>query len=112
MNTTGCQCFEPGARVAWADQADIGMTAHFWDISRMRCARCGTPWLRAFLEHEAFTRSGRHYRAPTTNEALAGVTSEAALHIIEMATFRIAGGSRFDGVERVISGPGKLISTP
>lgn len=112
MSTTGCQCFEPGARVEWAGQSGIGVTADFWDISHMRCARCGTPWLRGFLEIEAFSRSGRFYRAPVTDAALAEITPDAALRLIEEAPLRIAGGSRFDGVEHVISGPGKLMVSP
>jgi hypothetical protein len=45
-----------------------------------------------------FSRSGRHYRSPTTDEALQGVRRpEDALSLIEKASFRIAGGSRFGG---------------
>jgi hypothetical protein len=73
----------------------------------MRCDRCGTPWLRAYLEHEVFSKSGRHYRAPTTDGALEGVTAEKALALIEQASFRIRGGSRF-GTTEVNTGPGKL----
>lgn len=112
MSTTLCQCFVPSTTVAWTDQAEIGVTDRYWELSRMRCSKCGTPWLSAFLEFEAFSRSGRHYRAPTNDAALEAITPEIALHIIRDATFRIAGGSRFDGVERVVNGPGKLFETP
>jgi len=107
-----CVCLKPDEGVEWSDRADIGMTSDYWEVTRMRCAKCHTPWIRAFIEYEAFPRSGRYYRAPTTDPALFGVTPEAALHIIETASLRIAGGSRFDGVERVISGPGKLMASP
>jgi hypothetical protein len=59
------------------------------------------------LEHEAFSKSGRHYRAPTTDQALEGATAEKALALIEQASFRIGGGSRF-GTPEVNTGPGKL----
>lgn len=112
MSTSLCQCFVPGITVAWADETDIGVTDRYWDLSKMRCRGCGTPWLRAFLEYEAFSRSGRHYRAPTSDAALETITPEAALRIIKMAAYRIAGGSRFDGVEHVLNGPGELLETP
>lgn len=78
----------------------------------MRCAHCGTLWLRAFLEYEAFSRSGRHYRAPTTDQDADGVSADDALHIIEIAPFKIAGGSRFDGQERIVKDTGKLMEAP
>lgn len=112
MNTALCQCFVPGTTVAWTDKAEIGVTDRYWDISRMRCSKCGTPWLRAFLEFEAFSRSGRHYRAPVSDVVLEGITPGIALQIIRGATFRIAGGSRFDGVEHVVNGPGNLVEAP
>lgn len=76
----------------------------------MRCAQCHTPWLRAFLEYESFSRSGRHYRAPTTDEALMDITAPEALQVIEGAAFRIRGGSRFDGRDSVSDGPGVLFN--
>ncbi len=112
MNTTDCQCRVPNSPPTLAEQIDIGVTKDYWFISRLRCTNCGTPWLRAFMEHEAFSRSGRHYRAPVTDEALIGLDPERALAILDEAAFKIAGGSYFDGVETVIKGPGKLISSP
>ncbi|MBY4594620.1 hypothetical protein [Ottowia caeni] len=103
MNSTDCECRVPNSPPTLAEQIDIGVTEDYWYISRMRCSSCGTPWLRAFMEHEAFSRSGRHYRAPVTDAALIDITPEAALTLIENATFKIAGGSYFDGVEIVIA---------
>ena len=84
---THCLCFEPSSRMEWAD---IGMTDGYWDIASMRWGICGTQRLRAFQEIEAFSRSGRHYRTSTTDKELTSITSEAALHIIEVTKFRIA----------------------
>ncbi|WP_428852593.1 hypothetical protein [Imbroritus primus] len=112
MNITPCQCFSPGFKIPWAEKSDIGVTDRDWELSKLRCGKCSTPWLRAFLEYEAFSCSGRYYRAPTSDSALETITPDAALRIIKDATFRIAGGSRFDGVEHVIHGPGELLETP
>lgn len=112
MNKHTCPCFVPGYSGEWTDRADIGVTDHFWEVSRMRCAQCGTPWLRAFLEHEAFSRSGRYYRMPVTDAALEALTPDAAVCMIETVAFRIAGGSRFDGMEHVISGQCSLLEAP
>ena len=111
MTADACECFKPNGTTQWTDRTDIGATAD-WNVTCMRCAKCGTPWLRAFIEHEAFSRSGRFYRAPVTDAELSGITADAALARIEAAPLRIAGGSRFDGVERVSSGPGQLMTAP
>jgi hypothetical protein len=60
-----------------------------------------------------FSRSGRHYRSPTTDEALQSVRRpEDALSLIEKTSFRIAGGSRFGGDDFMSPGPGALNSNP
>lgn len=107
-----CVCLKPDADVAWTDRADIGMTSGYWEVTRMRCAKCHTPWIRAFIEYEAFPRSGRFYRAPTTDAALDGVSPEVGMFIIEDSEFKIAGGSHFDGVEHVVRGHGPLKDSP
>jgi hypothetical protein len=112
MNPNACQCFAAGAKVDWIDQAFLAVTDAYWEISRMRCSGCGTLWARAFLEYEAFSRSGRHYRAPVTAAALDRANPEAVLRLIEAAELRIVGGSRFDGVEHLVRGPGKLLEAP
>lgn len=78
----------------------------------MTCDRCGTTWLRAFLEHEAFSRSGRYYRAPVSALKPIDLPPETALSLIQAAPFKIAGGSRFDGKERAVTGAGKLLEAP
>ncbi|MDO3558285.1 hypothetical protein Q3O98_03880 [Ralstonia pseudosolanacearum] len=107
-----CECVSPNEDVTWQDRGFIGATADYWEISRLRCAKCGTQWASAFLEYEAFSRSGRHYRAPVTDTSLEEITPEAALRLIEAAPLRIAGGSRFDGIECVDRGPGELFASP
>lgn len=107
-----CECFAPNKDVTWQDRGFIGTTEDYWETSRMRCAKCGTQWVSAFLEYEAFSRSGRHYRAPVDGSALKEMTPENALRLIEGAPVRIAGGSRFDGVEHVDRGPGELLAAP
>ena len=70
----------------------------------MRCTSCGTTWLRAYLAHEMFPRAGRYYRLPVSDEQLDGLTATAAQQLIEEAECRIAGGSRFSGVECLVEG--------
>ena len=107
-----CICLQPGAAVEWTDRADIGMTNNYWEVTRMRCAKCQRPWIRAFIEYEAFPRSGRFYRAPSTDAALDRVSPAAGMAIIEDAEIKIAGGSYFDGVEHVVRGHGRLVASP
>ncbi|MDX9844864.1 MAG: hypothetical protein RBT42_14045 [Aquabacterium sp.] len=112
MTASSCDCRSPNNEVHWQDWRDLGMTDRYWELSFMRCRGCGAPWLRAFLEYEAFSRSGRYYRAPVEEAALPGLTPDAALTLIEAAPFKIAGGSRFDGQERVVIDAGKLLDAP
>lgn len=78
----------------------------------MRCAKCGATWLRAFIEYEAFSRSGRYYRIPIPKATLEDLTPEAGLLAIENAPFKIVGGSYFGGIERSIAGAGRLLDSP
>lgn len=112
MTASSCDCQSPINEVQFQGRHEIGMTDRFWEVSVMKCCNCGAPWLRAFLEYEAFSRSGRYYRAPVQEADLAGLTPDAALGLIETAPFKIAGGSRFDGREVVVNGAGTLLESP
>lgn len=112
MRDTLCDCFVPGKRVVWTDITDIGMTGNYWDVTRMRCGQCHTLWLRAFLEHEGFSYSGRFYRASSTDAVMDRITPDTALSIIDQAPVKIAGGSRFDGVEHLVNGKGGMLISP
>lgn len=104
-STPPCPCYRPRSQASCTQEADIGITDDGWDITRMRCNRCGTTWLRAYRAYEMFPRAGRYYRLPVSDEQLEGLTATAAQHLIEAAECRIAGGSRFSRVECLVEGP-------
>ncbi len=37
-----CQCFDPSAEPRCTDRINIGVNEDYWELSRMRCAMCGT----------------------------------------------------------------------
>lgn len=112
MNKPDCSCVTLGATRGWTEGADIGTSSGYWDVSRICCGQCGTLWLQANLEHLAFSRSGRFYRAPVTDDMLEALTPDDGMSLLKSATMRIAGGSLWDGVEHVSVGPGELQEWP
>ncbi len=112
MNKPTCSCFTPGAMRSWTDRADIGVSSGYWDVSTIRCGKCGTLWLQGNFEISAYSRSGRFYRTPVTETELEAITPDAGISLLKSAALRIAGGSLWDGVEHVSVGPGELQEWP
>ena len=76
---------------------DLGMDAHFAEVSVLLCQNCGQHWLRYFYENEAFTASGRWYLGAITPTQLAALTSESAKAILEGLDWYAYGGSFYGG---------------
>lgn len=103
-----CQCFDINAQAEWTNSEYLFSTNEYWEISRLQCAHCGMLWLRAFLEYESFSQSGRHYRTPISKNQLQDIIADDAISILEAAEFRIAGGSYFNGKLFVSQNPAPL----
>lgn len=71
------------------------------EITVERCRRCGTLWLRYFIEHPNFTASGRWCRAPVTGQDLRTLTSDSVLAYLATQPFYIYGGSFFGSTGEV-----------
>lgn len=65
------------------------------EVSIEACIRCGTKWLHYFVEHEAFTASGRWFRAPISDEAIATLIPEQAVPFLQLQPWHFVGGSYF-----------------
>jgi hypothetical protein len=97
--TLPCTCYRPGTKASLSEESDIGITDDGWDVTRMSCTHCGTPWLCAYFREALFPRAGRYYRVPLDAGQLGPLTASAALQLIESSERRLAGGSRFSTVE-------------
>jgi hypothetical protein len=101
-----CDCTEG----AWGGEnfevTDLGMDAHFGDVSVFRCRRCRRLWLHYHYENEAFTASGRWYHGLIAPEMENSVTVDTAHDILEKLDEYWCGGSYFGG--RVFKRRGKL----
>jgi len=103
MNRTAiplpCTCYRPGTKASLSEESDIGITDDGWDITRMSCSHCGTPWLCAYFREELFPRAGRYYRVPMNVGQRDHLTATDAMKLIESSERRMVGGSRYSSVE-------------
>lgn len=68
----------------------------FADVTIQTCLHCGTKWLNYLVQFEAFTGSGRWYRAVVTEKELTTMTPENAVAFLEHVPFYMYGGSYFE----------------
>lgn len=99
MSESECRCCTPPfwymdyeSRPVRVDET----AARFAEVSVERCKLCGQKWLRYFYEYEAFSKSGRWYRVPISDEEAASVTATTAVQIMCRSSWHFRGGSYFD----------------
>ena len=93
-----CRCYSPPFDYRDFVSTPIGIdttNGRHGEVSSEVCAHCGTKWLHYFVEYEAFTASGRWFRAPISDEALATLTSEQAVPFLERQPWHFSGGSYY-----------------
>ena len=76
----------------------------YGEVTLLTCVHCGTKWLHYLVEYEAFTASGRWFRAPISEEAIATITPEQAVPFLEQQPWHFLGGSYFRSRGRRSSG--------
>src|SRR5258706_14617618 len=77
----------------------------FADVHLQHCPNCGLFWLSYQFEFEAFSESGRWYRAEIPAHIASTVTSETAAAVLEALPCYETGGGYFGGVPLIRSGP-------
>ena len=92
-----CRCLEGEFFYKDLEERYLGMDQHFGEVSLETCKLCGQHWLKYAYENEAFTASGRWYRAPINSGLTSHITSASAKDIIEHMPWYYAGGSYFSG---------------
>jgi hypothetical protein len=93
----GCGCAEtdqrlPDIRVERAIGEDK-TKGRYAEVELVRCTRCGTSWVKYFVEYEAFTGSGRWAMAPIGAAAAAAIRPEEVPAYLEAAPWFVFGGS-------------------
>ena len=82
--------------------------ARFGEVWLRTCPDCGRHWLFYRVEHEAFTGSGRWFRAVVSPEVAEAVTPRTAAVELARSHYRIYGGSYFDTPRKVARAPGSV----
>lgn len=75
------------------------------EVTLETCVHCGTHWLKYLIEHEAFTASGRWFRAPVPEAELATLTADTALAFLERQPWHFYGGSFYRSTGARFPGP-------
>jgi hypothetical protein len=104
-----CGCFTYAYQHLVPD-GELGMDAHFTEVSRLRCTRCGQQWLRCFYEAEAFSESGRWYLGAISTAQASRLTVASAKAILEGLSWYYYGGSYYQGQQGKTSGAIALYS--
>lgn len=100
-----CNCEKP----VWLyhlDKVDVIVVGidrnegRFGDVKIIKCPACGNLWLHYHVEYEAFSKSGRWFRALISPEEVNQITPENAVNILEKKEWHIYGGSYFETMGR------------
>lgn len=103
-----CRCFSPPFDYRDFVSTPIGIDAtngRHGEVSLETCTHCGTKWLHYLVEYEAFMDSGRWFRAPISQEALATLTADQAVPFLERQPWHFLGGSYFKSHGQRAAGP-------
>ena len=86
--------------------AELGMDAHYAEVSLLVCPDCLQPWLRYCFELEAFSNSGRWYLGAFSPDEVEALRAEEAKALLENLPWYYCGGSYYSG--HVYRSSGKL----
>lgn len=104
-----CICRTNLAKGLLSEQ-DFGLDRNSAHVSILKCAICHQFWLHYFYENEVFSRSGRWYFAPISNQIRNEMKANKAKEILESMPVYWCGGSYFEGF--VIQASGPIALTP
>jgi hypothetical protein len=93
-----CRCMTPAVDFGDFDSQAVGIDetrGRHGEVSVETCKECGTRWLRYFVEYEAFSQSGRWYRAIVSADVLATLKPEDSVGVLEQVPWYFYGGSYF-----------------
>lgn len=99
MTSPACRCLTPPFHYTDFESRSLGVdetAGRFAEVTIERCLSCDQNWLRYFFEQEAFSKSGRWYRAPVSAAEAASVTETTALTLMARGSWHFYGGSFFD----------------
>ena len=103
-----CRCATPPLDHRDFERRRVGVDltgGRFADVAIERCRHCGRDWIVYHYEMEAFSRSGRWYRALVSPEVAARAQPGDALTILSRVPWHLRGGSWFGHAGERAEGP-------
>lgn len=102
-----CRCYNPPFDYRDYDSTPMGIdmtNMRYGEVSLKICKHCRTKWLDYHVEYEAFTASGRWFRAPISDEALLSLTPDQVVPFLERQPWYFLGGSYYQSQGKRSSG--------
>lgn len=93
-----CQCLNPPFDRDTFTWKEIGIDLTNWrygEVKLATCNKCGSLWVRYFVEFESFSSSGRWYMGQISKETSEIVKPENAVEIINSLEWHFYGGSYY-----------------
>ena len=90
------------------DTQNLGVdetNGRYGDVTIESCKACGSKWIQYLVEYEAFSSSGRWYRALISDEMLESVTPQNAVELLSTLPWHFFGGSYFRSTGQRGTGP-------
>lgn len=100
MNYT-CECQNPQSKNSQFERNFLGIDeqkGRFGEVSIDTCKACQSKWIYYFVEYEAFSKSGRWFRALINSKDIDKITPLNAVDFFDENSFCIAGGSYYDSI--------------
>jgi hypothetical protein len=102
---TPCPCRTPPFHHADFEVEHLGHDGVDAEVTIQTCRRCGTDWLRYFIEEEFRSRSGRWWRVEVPEPRDPILLAGTARDFIERQADGFAGGSHFESTGHRIVAP-------
>lgn len=103
--TQDCRCRRAPFAAADYDARELGSDRYGADVSIETCRRCGTHWLRYFLEAPHHGRSGRWWRVCVPASLATGLAPCEARAYVASQEAGFRGGSFFGSSGEPFRGP-------
>ncbi|MEM1309320.1 MAG: hypothetical protein AAGF98_07445 [Cyanobacteria bacterium P01_H01_bin.153] len=103
-----CHCMTPPFHYTHFDSQYLGVdetNGRYGDVSIETCKACGSKWIHYLVEYEAFSSSGRWYRALASAETLEMAIPQNAVDLLSASPWHFFGGSYFHSTGQRGTGP-------
>jgi hypothetical protein len=98
MSENQCRCWRAPFWYGDFNSRYLGLDDNgpFAAVSVEECKHCDQKWLQYLIEEEGFSKSGRWYRVPLSDEEAASVRPATAVQLLSHRSWHFRGGSYFN----------------